>query len=274
MPKKPNAKKMAAVMHGTAKALEEAVKGDHLVAKVEKALGNCAFSAIVELPNGSTMPTQVLVRGKYKGGGRNGPSRVEAGCYVLVEGDPTKAKVLEVVGVVNRQSGLERLKRAARAEALTAEAEDIDDLFDRSDEEPQKADIWADAAKNREALIREAYAQQRAEAMATRYSTKAAGERDTAPELGSALEVAEDSGFDLFAEATAKAPRRLRKATAVVAAAPTAEQLAAAAVAAMASLEASADAAAADLEAELDLAFARRAVPTSWEDDEVDIDAI
>jgi hypothetical protein len=262
MPKKPNAKKMAAVMHGTAKALEEAVKGEHLVAKVEKALGNCAFSAIVELPNGSTMATQVLVRGKYKGGGKNGPSRVEVGCYVLVEGDPTKAKVLEVVGVVNRHSGLERLKRAARAEALTAEAEDIDDLFDRSDEEAQKADIWADAMKNREALVREAYAAKRAEAMATRYGTKAAGEREMAPELGSALEAAEDSGFDLFAAAETKAPRRLRKApaaTAPAAAAPTAAP----------SEEELADA---DLEAALDT-FTQRAVPATWED-EVDIDAI
>ena len=72
MPKKQNVKKIAAVLHSTAKALDEATDGQHLIAKVEKALGNCGFSAIVELPDGSTRPTQVLVRGKFKGGGKNG----------------------------------------------------------------------------------------------------------------------------------------------------------------------------------------------------------
>ena len=258
MPKKSNPKKLAAVLHSTAKALDEATVGQHLVAKVEKALGNCAFAAVVELPTGATMATQVLIRGKFKGGNKNGVNRVIPGCYVLVEGDPTKAKVLEVVGVVNRQSGLERLKRSDRGAALTCGA-DLDDLFDRSEEDEEELDPWAKELDE--------HLEKRAEGLAARYGRKERT-RDVAPEAGSALDTDLAEGFDLFAEAAAA--RKLRRAPRApkepyggasggsdisAPPAPTEEELAEELAAAAAE------------------ALKSRAVPTCWED-ELDIDAI
>lgn len=257
MPKKSNPKKLAAVLHSTAKALDEATVGQHLVAKVEKALGNCAFAAVVELPTGATMATQVLIRGKFKGGSRNGVNRVIPGCYVLVEGDPTKAKVLEVVGVVNRQSGLERLKRSDRGAALTHE-EDLDDLFERSEEDEEELDPWAKELDE--------HVEKRAEGLAARYGRKERT-RDVAPEAGSALDTDLAEGFDLFAaemptsRKLRRAPRALREPYGGASggsdapSAPTEEELAEELAAAAAE------------------ALKSRAVPTCWED-ELDIDAI
>jgi hypothetical protein len=146
MPKRSNAKKMAAQAYTKIKSLDAATsEGKYYVARVEKALGNCGFQAVIETSTG-LREVQVLVRGKMKGG-RACATRVEVGCFVLADGDINK-KVLEVVGVVNRQPELEKLKRSGRvstkfvADAGAAGGGDgLDDLFDREGAE-QEEGIW------------------------------------------------------------------------------------------------------------------------------------
>jgi len=116
-----------------------------MVARVVKPIGFCQFTAKVERPDGAVVDATVLIRGKFKGG-RHCPARVEAGCFVLVEGDPKR--LLEIVGVINRKSELDKLRRAGRiSKALAGDELELDDIFDRtpSDEEDAAA-AAADAA--------------------------------------------------------------------------------------------------------------------------------
>jgi hypothetical protein len=156
MPKRANAKKMAAQAYTKMKSLDAATTdGKFYIARVEKALGNCGFQATIELPNGRVQEVQVLVRGKMKGG-RACATRVEVGNFVLADGDITK-KVLEVVGVVNRQAELDKLKRSGRVSRGFVEAverkqngED-EDIFDREGVDAQEEGIWEKKDEERSA---------------------------------------------------------------------------------------------------------------------------
>lgn len=132
MPRQGSSKKRAAQTWGKLKAIEAATKeGKYIIAKVEKAIGFCQFSAKAELPNGQVRDVTVLVRGKFKGG-KTCVTRIESGCYVMVEGD--LSKTLEIVGVVNTQNDVEKLKRSGRIAKLVDE-DDLDEFFDRSGED-------------------------------------------------------------------------------------------------------------------------------------------
>lgn len=143
--KGPNPKKMAAQTWGGIKALAAAEDGKYEIAIVEKALGFCQFRARLQTSKGE-QEVIVLVRGKNKGGAAC-PTRVEPGCYVIVDGDPRK--IMEVMGVVNRQTALDRLRGAGRVK-LAAEAED--DLFEEEGAVVATANLWAKRDDDREAL--------------------------------------------------------------------------------------------------------------------------
>lgn len=132
MPRQGSSKKRAAQTWGKLKAMEAATKeGKYIIAKVEKAIGFCQFTAKAELPNGQVRDVTVLVRGKFKGG-KTCVTRIESGCYVMVEGD--LSKTLEIVGVVNTHNDVEKLKRSGRIAKLVDE-DDLDEFFDRSGED-------------------------------------------------------------------------------------------------------------------------------------------
>ncbi len=210
---------------------------------MEKALGFCSFQAQVETASG-IRPATVLIRGKMKGG-KACPMRVEAGCFVLVDGDPSK--ILEVVGVVNRQEDLERLKRAGRvSKAMLNDADTLDELFDRSEED-------GEGAVNEEAVKDEKKKEAQADALFRQYMEKRKKVHE--PILGSMIDplVAEEEE----SESGEWRPRRRRVVIAAAAAAATGPMAAAVTE---------------DGIYEQPLAVAR-AVPDNWEDD-IDIDAI
>lgn len=287
MPKRPNSKKIAARQYQNSKTLEAAASGKYLLARVEKSLGFCQFSAQLETPSG-LRPVTVLIRGKFKGG-RSSDCYVEAGCYVLAEGDPSKT--MEVVGVVNRQKAFEQLRSIGRvSERLTTGSDAEDDLFERSEAPAAAADIWAKRDQEREALAEDLVARyQRRKDLGER-TRKAVADRaaaEAALAIAAALE-AEEAEPAVAAEAphskkAITSARRLRKlqllaeeAAAAEREAREAEEAEAAAWRArLASMEAE-EAAQAEENARLAVIAAefRARVPTkSWED-EVDIDAI
>jgi hypothetical protein len=220
MPKRANAKKMAAQAYTKMKSLDAATTdGKYYVARVEKALGNCGFQATIELPNGRVHEVQVLVRGKMKGG-RACATRVEVGCFVLADGDISK-KVLEVVGVVNRQAELEKLKRSGRVSRSFVEAaerkhngQDDEDLFDRDGAEEQEQGIWDKKDEERSAQADEIlgrYIQR--EAAGVRYRAAAAeraGPEEAVAGDGGEWVDAEDDDDAPAAGGGGPAPRRRR----------------------------------------------------------------
>jgi hypothetical protein len=292
MPKRPNAKKMASQAWTKMKTLDDAVSsGSYTVGHVTKSLGFCQFLCNVQTPTGNIVEVTALIRGKMKGG-KTCPTRVEIGHYLLLDGD--SKKTMEVVGVVNRQSELNTLKGSGRvSKALEAVAEDDDDLFDRSEEKDSAEDIWAKKDEEREA---------EAENLLGRYRRAEAGVRYRATRLeaGNAA-VPVDTGFDLWADAEAEVavevaevpaeevktekgsgPARRevtsKRRLAAIAAAEAAERAAEEAEA-RASWEAMTLALKKEEELEASAAAAKaalasRKVPTSWEDEEVDIDSI
>jgi hypothetical protein len=187
MPARANAKKMAAQAYTKIKSLDAATtEGKYYVARVEKALGNCGFQATIEMPNGRLHEVQVLVRGKMKGG-RACATRVEVGCFVLADGDINK-KVLEVVGVVNRQAELEKLKRSGRVSAkfvADAEGGGEDDLFDRGEGEEQEEGIWNKKDEERSAQADEILGRyMQREAAGVRYRASAVERAGDVPAAG------------------------------------------------------------------------------------------
>lgn len=281
MPKRSNAKKMAAQAYTKIKSLDAATsEGKYYVARVEKALGNCGFQAVIETPTG-LREVQVLVRGKMKGG-RACATRVEVGCFVLADGDINK-KVLEVVGVVNRQPELEKLKRSGRvstkfvADAGAAGGGDgLDDLFDREGAE-QEEGIWDKKDEERSA---------QADEILGRYMQRqAAGVRYRASALerqgldGAAEATADDGDWtedeDGAAAGGATRRRRVRRKAPTVIPSPaeSARGLNIWSAGATASNDDELDGFAAA--AQTSKFLATRKVPDRWDaDDEVDIDAI
>lgn len=296
MPKKANAKKIAARAYGNEKALADAEDGKYLIARVIKALGNCGFSAEIDTGRGMRS-VQVLVRGKFKCG-TNGSTRVEPGVFVACDGVledvPSRQKNLEVVAVVNKQHALDRLRGSGRVSELAARGgeDGVDDLFDRSgEEEALDANPWAKRDEEREEL---------AEEILARYKRRAAGVKGRVEEdllRGKKEEVEERFGDDEPLEdeadlAAGGAPKKARAASVapVAGALSRAERRALERAAAEAAAAASGDLAAADElaalyrqqeeEAALDRAlaasFKARKPTKSWEEeaDEIDIDAI
>ncbi len=304
MPKRPNAKKMASQSYSNEKAMEAATKeGKYTVCLVKKSLGNCAFLAEFQVPTGGVREIQVLVRGKFKGG-RNSRVYVEPGHYVLAEGPPS-AKVLEVVGIANRQQALDRLRGAGRV----AEAEEEDDLFDRTGSDgEQEEDIWAKKDEERSAQAAgyvSAYIARREKGIrnrdaAVRESKGAAAAAGGGPDDGEVPAERPDFEEDDMEEGAAAAggsargegpsrrdadpnSRRSRALAARLAAEEAVDGMGmdlysagaaepAVDYAALAAAEAAAEAQRLKEEAE-DAALRRRPVPANWED-EVDIDAI
>ena len=167
MPKRPNAKKLASQSWTKIKTLEATVsEGKYLVARIEKALGFCQFQASVETSKGLKTVT-VLIRGKFKGG-KNCPTRVENGCYVMVDGD--LSRTMEVVGVVNRQAELNTLKKSGRMGVFDA-ADDEDDIFEHEVVTGPEGDIWAKKDDDREAEAVNILARYRRAEAGVRYRT-------------------------------------------------------------------------------------------------------
>jgi hypothetical protein len=269
MPKNPNAKKLASQEWSKIKTLKAATQEKkYIVAKVEKSLGFCQFQCQAETPQGGLQSVTALIRGKMKGG-RNCPTRVEVGCYVLVEGDMTK--LMEIVGVVNRQEEFNRLKRAGRVSRALMEGDaDEDDLFDRSEASSDEGDIWAKRSEEAEAkaahLVRR-YRRAEEGVKQREANCLRASEDVEAAELD-----AEEEEFNLWAEAE-KSPikpmkKMGRRAAAAAAAAAEAEK-AALEFHRQWLAEAAAEAAAERALEEL----VSRPIPSNWED-EIDIDAI
>jgi hypothetical protein len=296
MPKRPNAKKIAAKEMRKQTALASAEAGECTVARVIKCLGFCQF--LLEGPGKTEF--KGLARGLVKGGGANSSTRIRPDTYVILtctEAEVTKSPetLREIVGVANRRDEIQRLKKAGRVSREL----DLDDLFDRFVEEDEEAadlnqDIWADAnpAKKKAAQMSAEAASQAAELLA-RYRKAQAGvksqvagcvhaERHVA--LAESEEAAPEAeeGFGLWdagAAETREKPekpvtgkreitskRRLAALAAAEAAAAAPEEMARALAWAAASAEFEREQAAlAELEA--------RTVPANWED-EIDIDAI
>lgn len=229
-----------------------------MVARVEKPIGFCQFLAKLEQADGSLRDVTVLVRGKFKGG-KNCPARVETGCFVMVEGDIKRT--LEVVGVVNRQSELDKLRKSGRiSEKLAGEEHALDELFDYSAEDEEAEALKAKAKKaEKESMTDVLIAKYKQRAAAGEKLKEELCLRETgAPALDTSFEVEEEDG--------AAGPMRRRKRKVV---GPTAGSGAAAAAVAPTETE-QAEAEVYDFAASIQ----RRSVPKSWEDDEIDIDAI
>jgi hypothetical protein len=260
MPRQGNAKKTAAQKWSKIKALDAATtEGKYILARVEKALGFCQFQAKAEMPDGSVRDVTVLVRGKFKGG-KNCVTHVEAGCFVLVQGDVSRT--LEIVGVVNRQSEVNKLRQGGRlTKKLLGDDHDIDDLFDRSEEDGAAGGAVEKPEELSEELL--ARYRRRAEAGAKLRDDLLRGKVGTT--------VSEEA--DLFSEGdedtAAPSQRRPRKKKTIQPTEQTSteeEELAAALNAAQLKAEL--------LEAKQLESLMNRKVHKSWEDDEIDIDAI
>lgn len=293
MPKKANAKKIAARAYGNEKALAAAESGKYLVARVVKALGNCGFSAEIDTGRG-IRSVQVLVRGKFKCG-TNGSTRVEPGVFVACDGVledvPSRQKSLEVVAVINKQRALDNLRGKGRvSERLVVGTEEaaVDDLFDRGEESNLRGagDLWAKRDDEREELAEEILARyrRRAEGVKGRVEEdllRGKKEEDDAEEGSD-----DEEGYEEAAGAGGAAAKKTREAGAL----NRKERREAERAAAEAAAAASGDLAAADElaalyrqheeEAALDRALAEsfkaRKPTKTWEEeaDEIDIDAI
>jgi hypothetical protein len=250
-------KKMASQKFSNGKALDDAAReGKYLVAKVIKSVGNCAFEAKLQLPNGKIQDVKVLIRGKMRGG-KNCVTRVEKDCYVLVE-NSDQTKLMEVVGVINRQTDLERLRKSARISAkLAAEGDDhgeLDDLFDRSGE--TGASAAAGDQPEHDSL---------ADELVMRYQKRLTGTGATKAKAdllrGSTLSEEELDDSD----GVQQTARKRRKAAATAAPSPPTE------------LQPWSEATAVEVqpsyEEETDMKAAHVA-PTRWDDDEINIDDI
>lgn len=263
MPRNSSSKKAAAQQWGKIKAMDAATtSGKYLIAKVEKPLGFCQFTAKLQMPDGSLRDTTVLVRGKNKGG-KHCVTRVDAGSFVIVEGDTSK-KILEVISVANTQFDLDRLRRANRvSEKLAGEEHELDDLFELPEDEKDEE------TKNAEREL------SRAEELVARYRLRAeAGVRARQDlDLERGLTGVEDAPEELdddeeFAAAGGAPRRRRRVKLAPAPPPPTAMDLYGAQEQPQEEGESTA---AAIAEASLD----RRVVPDRWDDDDaIDIDAI
>lgn len=191
--KGPNPKKMAAQTYGSMKALAAAQQGEYEIALVEKALGFCQFRAHLQTDG---REVTVLVRGKNKGGAAC-PTRVEPGVYVIVDGDP--GKMMEVMGVVNRQAALDKLRGAGRVKKAKEETDDLFEEDESSGAVAAGANLWAKRDEEREemaqALVRR-YQRREAEGGKARLAaaervTKVA-EVDAAGGAGAAEDVEEE----------------------------------------------------------------------------------
>ena len=289
MPKRPNAKKLASQAWTKVKTLDAATtEGKYIVARVEKNLGFCQFLCEAQTPSGLKKVT-ALIRGKMKGG-RNAPTRVEIGHFLLLDGD--MSKTMEVVGVVNRQAELETLKSSGRvSKGLAGLGEDEDDLFDRSEGDEQEEDIWAKKDEEREAQAAHLLGRYRRAETGVRYREAACVRAAEGAAVDEELPEAEaaEVGFALWdaAETDEVKPekgsgparrditskRRLAAIAAAEAAAAAAEVAEArAAWEAMSAAYKKAEAEEAAAEAATAY-FASRKIADNWED-EVDIDAI
>lgn len=176
MPKKANPKKMAAQQLSKIVAVEAAIaEGKYLSAKIVKSIGNCSFEAKLQTADGKLIDCKVLVRGKMKCG-TNGATRIEKDCYVLVENSDPK-KLMEVVGVVNRQAELDRLRRGGRVSRQLDDVGEgaggnLDDLFDRGEEGEEGADMAGDGFGRRDEEREE-----QAREFLERYLKKRAGQK-------------------------------------------------------------------------------------------------
>jgi hypothetical protein len=177
MPKKANPKKMAAQQLSKIVAVEAAIaEGKYLSAKIIKSIGNCSFEAKLQTADGRLVDCKVLVRGKMKCG-VNGATRIEKDCYVLVENSDPK-KLMEVVGVVNRQTELDRLRRGGRVSRQLDDVGEgaggnLDDLFDRGEEGEEEGAAMAGDGFGRRDEEREEQAREFLE----RYLKKRAGQK-------------------------------------------------------------------------------------------------
>ena len=260
MPRNASAKKAAAQQWGKIKAMDAVSKGGkYLVARVEKSLGFCQFLANLQMADGSLRPVTVLVRGKNKGG-RFCSTRIEPGCYVVVDGDP--GKVMEVITVANKQSDLDVLRRAGRlSDRLAGTQRELSEYFDSDDDEsdPERAKQEKDAAEKEVS---------RAEELVSRYRLKAETGIRLRADINMAeskLEEEDDSDYVDSEEDGTEAPQqkpRRRRQTQKAAIAPT-------------NLAATLRLTDAEAEAEIHAAaLGRRKIPDRWEEDEIDIDAI
>ena len=264
---KTNVSKSAAAQHQCAKAIERAANGEPGIKfySVQKALGNAFFSLRDEKGKD--------YRGTPRGLFTKGTMLVAMGQIVVAEGD---AKGLEIVGVIQKRSDAaalvksgamprEILANAVAAGAMTvAVAEEDDDLFEKlADEE----DVTGGGSKVERA---KAEALRSVAALAARLGSKGSSASKTIVESAADTSVEFAAEYDAFAS-----PKRVKsKAFCPPAAVPLSIPMRPACFFPPPESEATVWDMSPEKEEPFFVPKSLAPAPVSWEDDEVDIDAI
>jgi hypothetical protein len=191
MPKKPNAKKIAARAVRQSSALDRALAGELPVALIDKCLGFGKFLVSLD----SKTQKEVAITSAVLRCGQSGASYARPSHWLVIDGP-------EVVGVVNTRADLRQLERAGvLPPSLVGKTksclEEYFEMEQNSDDEDPETDIWAGAGAKSKAARQTAEAAAQAEELVARYRRRNAGlkERSAAPLVGTA-EVAAPTRLD------------------------------------------------------------------------------
>jgi translation initiation factor IF-1 len=116
-------------------AIDGVMEGSGVIGRVEKTLGNSAFQVMM----GDGTLTQGLIRGVLKGG-KNSVAFIAPGSFVILELSP-RAKMHEILGVINDNKSLKKLKASGALPASLCENTNADELFEFEAEGEEKAEL-------------------------------------------------------------------------------------------------------------------------------------
>lgn len=180
MPKKPNAKKIAARAVRQSSALDRALAGELPVALIEKCIGFGKFLVLLD----SKTKKEVAITSAVLRCGQSGSSYARPSHWLVIDGS-------EVVGVVNTRADLRQLERAGvLPPSLVGKTksclEEYFEMEENSDDEDPETDIWAGAGAKSKAARQTAEAAAQADELVARYRRRNAGlkERSDAPLVG------------------------------------------------------------------------------------------
>ena len=133
-------------------AIDGVLEGSGVIGRVEKALGNSGFQ--VMLGDGSL--TQGLIRGVFKGG-KNSVAFIGPGNFVILAYDKantSRAKMHEILGVINDNKDLKKLKASGALPASLCENTNADDLFEHEPDEKVEMVAKADYVPTKEGALK------------------------------------------------------------------------------------------------------------------------